>query len=33
MVTGEVISHKVSSNLGLDFVIYTIKNASNLLQS
>ena len=33
MVTGEVLSYKVSSNLGLDFVIYTIKNASNLLQS
>ena len=33
MVTGEVLSHKISNNLWLDFVIYTIKTASHLLQS
>lgn len=33
MVSWEVISHKVSNNLWLDFVIHTIKNASHKLKT
>lgn len=32
MVTGEIVSHKVSSNLSIGFVLDTIQNAKNILQ-